>query len=118
MYIVYCIWHFTIIDVNSTISINSRQSANQSVKKIIWDSFDALDHCYWDYPNTFDTYVEGGVGVFKKIRTENPNRKSDIRTEFPGIRTEIFILFGYPTDNFIGLSVRIRIALFTQTGTR
>ena len=60
------------------------------------------------------------LGVFKKTETENPNRKLGTRTEFSGIQTEIFNLFGsgIRTDNFFGLSIRTRVGLFTQTGTR
>jgi len=49
------------------------------------------------------------IGVFKKIWNQKPNT-----------RTEIFIFFGSGTrtDNLIGLSVRVRIGLFTQTGTQ
>ena len=60
------------------------------------------------------------VGVFKIIRTRKPEPKIQYRTEFSGTRSEIFNFFdsGTRTDKIIGLLVRVRVGVGTQTGTR
>ena len=95
------------------------QASRKNIRSLSQRSYQVgIAPCRWVHGMETRSITEPAmvVGVFKKIR----NQKPDTRTEFSGTRTEIFIFFGSGTrtDNFIGLSVRVRIGLFTQTGTR